>query len=67
MRLRDRYRDALTAYRAQDWGRAETGFRRCLELTPDDVPSKLMLDRVAALSEHPPAADWDGVWQLSEK
>ena len=67
LRLRDRYRDALAAYRAQDWAQAETGFRGCLELNPDDVPSRLMLDRVAALRQHPPATDWDGVWQLSEK
>ena len=67
LRLRDRYRDALAAYRARDWERAEAEFRGCLEQTPDDVPSKLMLDRVVALREHPPAADWNGVWQLSEK
>jgi len=67
LRLRARYADALAAYRAQDWGTAETGFEECLVLAPDDAPSKLMLERVAALRGRSPAVDWNGVWQLSEK
>jgi len=66
-RLRDRHRDALTACRAQDWGLAETGFRECLELQPNDGPSTLMLGRIAAFRVRPSDAGWDGVWRLSEK
>jgi adenylate cyclase len=65
--LRDRYAGALAAYRAQDWGRAELGFKECLALIPGDGPSKLMLERVAALRGRSLDADWNGVWQLSEK
>jgi len=65
--LRERFEEGLQAYRACDWGRAESCFNACLAVAPDDKPSKLFLSRVSHFREHPPAADWGGVWSLSEK
>ena len=65
--LRERFEEGLQAYRACDWGRAESCFNACLAVAPDDKPSKLFLSRVSHFREHPPAAGWDGVWSLSEK
>ena len=67
LELRDRFEEGLKAYRRCDWGQAEAGFQGCLAINPDDAPSKLFLSRLKHLREHPPAADWDGAWSLSEK
>jgi len=57
------FTEALAAYRSQEWDRAETALRGCLELFPDDGPSRLFLDRVRQLRAQLPGEDWDGVWR----
>lgn len=61
------YETGLARYRAQDWEAAETAFRECLALAPADRPSQVMLDRIAAFRQTPPAAGWDGVWIAPSK
>ena len=34
---------------------------------PGDGPSRAMLARIAHLAANPPAADWDGSWQMEHK
>jgi adenylate cyclase len=67
LELRDASEAALVSYRAQAWSDAEAGFRKCLELDPEDAPSKTFLARIAQLREHPPGAEWNGVWALETK
>lgn len=57
-----RFEAGLAAYRARDWDAAEAGFRACLEHAPEDRPSRVFLERIAAFRQTPPPADWDGVW-----
>jgi adenylate cyclase len=57
----------LAAYRARDWAGARRAFEGALELYPADGPATVYLERCARLAEAPPAADWDGVWNLTEK
>lgn len=52
----------LEHYRAQRWDEAEASFHACLEHLPEDRPSQVYLERIAAFRAAPPAADWDGVW-----
>ena len=66
-RLRERYDAARQSYLAQDWDTAEATFRECLEIRPNDGPSRVFLERVQALRRNPPSKDWNGVWQLGEK
>ena len=66
-RLRERYDAARRSYLAQDWDTAEATFRECLEIRPNDGPSRVFLERVQALRRNPPSKDWNGVWQLVEK
>jgi adenylate cyclase len=66
-RLRERYDAARRSYIAQDWDTAEATFRQCLEIRPNDGPSRVFLERVQALRRDPPGKDWNGVWQLVEK
>jgi adenylate cyclase len=67
MELRDAFAVALTAYRAQEWEKAASGFRACLAITPEDAPSKTFLGRIGHFREAPPATDWLGVWELKTK
>ena len=65
-RLIEHFGNGLAAYRAGEWMLAKSAFRAALEAMPDDGPSKVFLARIARL-EHAPAAEWDGIWRLSEK
>ena len=62
-----KYQEALDAYRKRDWDRAESAFRTCLQLRPNDAPSTLFLKRIAILRAEPPTGPWNGAWQLESK
>jgi adenylate cyclase len=65
--LRDRYEEAVAAYRKFDWAAAATALRGALEADPEDRPSQVLLSRVERFQAEPPEPDWDGVWHLAEK
>ena len=67
LRLREVYEQGLRSYAAQDWDSAESSFRECVLLRPNDGPSRVLLDRIQQLRRDPPGNDWKGVWQLEEK
>ncbi|NOX35953.1 MAG: CHASE2 domain-containing protein [Calditrichaeota bacterium] len=54
-------------YLAQNWEWAMRYFKQALEIVPDDVPSKLYLQRCQEFKENPPGKDWDGVYTLRTK
>ena len=61
------YAVALEAYRSQRWDEAVATFGQCLELWPEDGPSRAMRERCAALRETPLPADWDGTYEHMTK
>lgn len=70
------YAAGLEAYYRQDWSRAGEQFTLSASMErnqPRDAahadanPSLIMLRRVALMREHPPAADWDGVFVMQTK
>ncbi|RJR39792.1 MAG: adenylate/guanylate cyclase domain-containing protein [Deltaproteobacteria bacterium] len=61
--LSERFGEALEAYRSQEWDRSESALKGCLELCPEDGPSRLFLDRVRQLRVRPGSEQWDGVWR----
>lgn len=61
-----RFEEAAVAYRAGAWAQAEAGFVAALAVTPEDGPSRVMLERVRRFIGEPPAA-WDGVWRMTSK
>jgi adenylate cyclase len=61
------FRYGLECYRTQRFQEAVKVFREALELNPKDKPSKLYVERSEYFLEHPPAADWDGVWVMESK
>jgi len=67
VRLHERYDIARKSYLAQDWDTAEKAFRECLQIRPNDGPSRVLLERIQFLRRNPPGKDWNGVWHLREK
>ncbi|NEQ46731.1 MAG: HAMP domain-containing protein [Leptolyngbya sp. SIOISBB] len=61
------FEQGLAAYRQRDWVTARQHFEACLASKPGDRPALLYLDRLTTLAANPPADDWDGVWQLTQK
>ena len=55
------FAQGLELYRQMRWDEAHGCFARVLELSPQDGPSKLYLQRCKALRASPPAGPWDGV------
>jgi adenylate cyclase len=66
-RFRERYDRARAMYLAQKWDLAETAFHECLEVRPNDGPSRVLLERIQFMRRNPPGDNWNGVWQLREK
>ncbi len=60
--LRDVFEQGMAQYWEQSWSDAEQSFNTCLELCPEDGPSRVLLHRVQVLRAKPPESDWDGAW-----
>ncbi len=63
----DRFAAALDRYRAGRWDEAIAAFESVLGLRPEDVPSRMYLERCRQLQANPPAGEWDGVFTLTKK
>jgi class 3 adenylate cyclase len=61
------FHKALDIYENRNWKDAENAFEQVLKLYPNDGPSKLFAERCRQYQEYPPAADWDGSVNLTEK
>ena len=65
--LRGLFAEGLAAYRARDWDRSEQRFAQCLAVMPADGPATVFRRRCEFLRGKTLPADWDGVWQLTDK
>jgi class 3 adenylate cyclase len=61
------FHEALALFEGRDWAAAEAGFRRALDLSPQDGPSRIFLERCEKNRLNPPPPDWDGVFELQSK
>ncbi len=61
------YHDAIGFYRSRRFDAAIGAFEAVLEINPHDGLSHLYRDRCRTLRDAPPDADWNGVWDLTEK
>jgi adenylate cyclase len=66
-KLAELFGRALDIYENRDWTAAEAAFEAVLNLEPLDGPSLLYLERCRLYRAYPPAADWDGVFNLDQK
>ncbi|HEX7965216.1 MAG TPA: adenylate/guanylate cyclase domain-containing protein [Gammaproteobacteria bacterium] len=62
-----RHKQALAAYRNQDWDGAEKEFFSLQQSNPGRALYGMYLDRVAYFRSHPPGAGWDGVFTFKTK
>jgi adenylate cyclase len=58
---------ALALYKARNYVEAKAGFEQCQLLIPEDGPSRIYARRCELYMTTPPADDWDGVFNLTEK
>ena len=58
---------ALAFYRARNWDEAERCFASVLKEIPGDGPSGIYLERCEYFRKNPPAQDWDGVFNRTDK
>ncbi len=61
------FEEGLTTFEDRNWTGAEKLFRQALKITSDDGPSLYYLDRCEKYIKEPPRANWDGVYNLTEK
>jgi adenylate cyclase len=65
--LRAQYGLALSAYRASNWPLARRYFADCLSISPEDGPTRTMLQRIESLAATPATAgSWSSVWRLGK-
>jgi adenylate cyclase len=67
IKLRSLFGEGLAAYRRRDWDDAQARFESCLEISTEDGPSRLFVERITHLRNTPLPSEWDGVWHISEK
>jgi adenylate cyclase len=61
------FHKAMDLFEARNWQEAENTFRQVLTIAPSDGPSRLFANRCRQYRDYPPAKDWDGVFNLTEK
>ena len=65
--LRAGYELALAAYRHGDLGSARRHFSSCLSISPEDGPTRTMLERIETVpATLAMAGRWNSVWQLKK-
>ena len=63
---RQRFSEALAAYRRQDWIASRAVFSELMEHY-NDRTAKVFFDRIQLLETHSLGSGWDGVWRMTSK
>jgi len=63
----ERFDSALQLYRARNWREARSIFQELAAGLTQDKPTQLYIERCDYFIDHPPVADWDGVFNRAEK
>jgi len=61
------FNEGFSLFEARKWKDAESSFKEILKQFPNDGPSRVYLKRCTKFQDNPPVADWDGVFNLTEK
>lgn len=65
--LKTDYDAALRLYQQRDWQTAKHAFETLLDQLPQDTVLRIYADRCAQLCANPPAEQWTGITQLTQK
>ena len=60
------YEKGLNLYFQKKWKQAITSFEKTLSIK-DDHASSVLITRCKEFLKHPPAKNWDGVWEMKTK
>jgi adenylate cyclase len=63
----ERHQKAYALYQERAFQDAAAAFSAAAKDFPEDAVFRLYAERAQDLAAHPPAADWDGVWDLQQK
>jgi adenylate cyclase len=66
-KLCERFAEALSLYHARRWVDAKKVFDVLATDFPQDMPTQIYLERCGYFMQNPPPADWDGVFNRTEK
>ncbi len=58
---------ALELYLGRRWNEAMDNYKKVLELSPEDQPAIIMLERCRLYLENPPSDDWTGIHRIENK
>ncbi len=58
------FEQAMKLYQQREWIEAGGCFKEFIDHCPNDMVSKLYIDRCAYYAQKPPEKNWDGVWAL---
>ncbi|MBN2650944.1 MAG: adenylate/guanylate cyclase domain-containing protein [Spirochaetales bacterium] len=61
------FEEALDIFEKGNWKEAAAAFEKVYEFLPDDKPTEKFIKRCKVFLEKPPAENWDGVFNLTEK
>jgi len=61
------FHKAMDLFEAHNWKDAENAFNQVLQLSPNDGPSNLYINRCRQYRVYPPKPDWDGSFVFSAK
>ncbi|EMJ98530.1 tetratricopeptide repeat protein [Leptospira sp. WS58.C1] len=61
------YDEGLALYKNRKFKEAWELFKKAVEITPNDGPSKKYIGRCEAFIANPPPEDWDGVFEMKTK
>jgi tetratricopeptide (TPR) repeat protein len=67
LQLLEQYNKALSLYKQRKFQEALEGFKKALQIVPEDGPSKLYVERCLEYIKNPPPEDWDGVFVMKTK
>lgn len=58
------FSSAYSLYQQQKWAEAIKQFEVCLQVYPQDTVVLTFIERCEYFMTHPPAEQWDGIWQF---
>ena len=61
------FNEAIEIFEQRDWAKANKQLHEILKIDPEDGPAKAYIIRCDKFIKSPPAAKWDGVFNLTEK
>lgn len=64
---RRRYHQGLSLYRQRYFDDAIEAFEKVFEYLPNDHVTRVYLERARHFKNHPPPANWDGVYEMTTK